>query len=257
MSSGVTPVKKEKVDLLNVHVYENREAMGKDAAHDVINKLKALLQQKDNVRMIFAAAPSQNEFLRILSEAEGIDWKRVTVFHMDEYIGLPDDSPEKFSQFLKDHIFDLVKPGTVHLINSANTVEEECQRYTELLAEAPIDIVCLGIGENGHIAFNDPPVADFKDSKVIKPVELDHICRQQQVNDGCFPTFDDVPTHALTLTIPTMLSADTLYCIVPGKNKHEAVQNTLYGPIDTSCPASILREHNNCTLYCDTDAYGL
>lgn len=257
MSSSITPVKQETVDQLKVQVYKNRNEMGKDAAYDVVAKLKALLKEKDHVRMIFAAAPSQNDFLKALSEADGIDWNRVTAFHMDEYIGLPDDAPQKFSQFLKDHIFDQVKPGTLHLINSSNTIEEECKRYGDLINEAPIDLICLGIGENGHIAFNDPPVADFEDVETIKAVELDDACRQQQVNDGCFPTFNDVPTHALTLTIPTMISANALYCIVPSKNKHEAVENALYGPIATSCPASILRTHKNCTLYCDTDAYGL
>jgi glucosamine-6-phosphate deaminase len=257
MSSGINPLKQETVNQLKVRVYENRDAMGKDAAYDVVEKLKLLLKKKENVRMIFAAAPSQSEFLKELSKADGIDWSRVTAFHMDEYIGLPDDAPQKFSQFLKENIFDIVNPATIHLINSSNTIEEECKRYGDLIREAPIDLISLGIGENGHIAFNDPPVADFNDHEVIKPVELDHACRQQQVNDGCFPTLNDVPTHALTLTIPTMMSADVLYCIVPNKNKHEAVKNTLNGPIDTSCPASILRRHPNCTLYCDTDAYGL
>lgn len=257
MSLGITPVKQETVDQLKVQVFKNRAEMGKVSAVDVVEKLKALLQQKENVRVVFAAAPSQSDFLKSLSEADGIDWSRVTAFHMDEYIGLPEGAPQKFSNFLKEHIFDIVQPGTLHLIDSSNGVEEECKRYGDLINEAPIDIVLLGIGENGHIAFNDPPVADFNDAETIKPVELDDACRQQQVNDGCFPSFDDVPTHALTLTIPTMISAEAMYCMVPSKNKHEAVKNTLNGPIATSCPASILRRHSNCTLYCDTDAYGL
>ncbi|MDF2724351.1 MAG: glucosamine-6-phosphate deaminase, partial [Paenibacillus sp.] len=152
--------------------------------------------------------------------------------------------------------FDLVKPGQVNLIDSSNSIEGECKRYGDLLREAPIDIVCLGIGENGHLAFNDPPVAEFDDPLTIKPVELDRACRQQQVNDGCFASFDDVPTHALTLTIPTLLSASYLYCMVPGPTKRAAVERTLDGEIATECPSTVLRRHPDCTLYVDRDSYG-
>ncbi|MEC0265463.1 glucosamine-6-phosphate deaminase [Paenibacillus anseongense] len=231
--------------------------MGAAAAVEAATKIKELLSRKDKVRIIFAAAPSQNEFLAELVNQQGIDWSRITAFHMDEYIGLPDDAPQKFSQFLSDRLFKLVKPGELHLIQSSTTIEQECQRYSDLIAAAPIDIICLGIGENGHIAFNDPPVADFEDSFIIKPVELDAACRQQQVNDGCFPDFDAVPTHALTLTIPTMMAGAHLFCIVPGPTKRAAVEQTLRGPISTSCPASILRTHSDCTLYVDRDSYGL
>lgn len=255
--SQFEPILTEQKDQLKVRVYETREAMGKDAADHAVAKIRELLAKQDRVRMIFAAAPSQNEFLEALTKADGIDWSRITAFHMDEYIGLPVGAPERFSQFLLDSIFNKVNPGEVHLIGLKDSTEEEISRYTELIQEAPIDIICLGIGENGHIAFNDPPVADFDDPAVIKPVELDDACRQQQVNDGCFPTFDDVPTHALTLTIPTMMSGKHLYCIVPGPTKREAVNNTLNGPISTSCPASILRKHSDCTLYTDKEAYGL
>lgn len=206
--------------------------------------------------MIFAAAPSQNEFLETLTAAEGIDWSRVVAFHMDEYIGLPVGAPQRFSQFLKEKLFDIVQPGEVHLIRSENTIEAECARYAALVNETPIDIVCLGIGENGHIAFNDPPVANFADTETIKPVELDAACRTQQVNDGCFPDFGSVPTHALTLTIPALMSARHLYCMVPGETKRQAVRETLHASISTACPATILRTHDHCTLYVDRDSYG-
>lgn len=255
MSEPNQSILQEQVDRLPVRVYADRQSMGKDAAKHTAAKMKELLSKKDKIRMVFAAAPSQNEFLETLVNEEGIDWTRVTAFHMDEYIGLPEDAPQRFSAFLCDHLFNIVKPGTVNLINCANSSVEECKRYGDLLNEAPIDIVCLGIGENGHIAFNDPPVADFDDAEVIKAVELDDSCRQQQVNDGCFPTFDAVPTHALTLTIPSLMSGAHLFCMVPGKTKHEAVKQTLRGPITTQCPASILREHADCTLYVDTDSY--
>lgn len=244
------------VDQLEVRVFSDRGSMGQAAGEAVAAKMKELLSAKPRIRMIFAAAPSQNEVLEALVKTEGIDWSRVTAFHMDEYIGLPSDASQRFSQFLSEKLFDLVKPGDVHLIDSSSSIEAECARYGRLVSEAPIDIVCLGIGENGHIAFNDPPVADFADSAVIKPVELDDACRQQQVNDGCFPTFDAVPTHALTLTIPTLMSGSHLYCVVPGPTKYDAVQHTLNDAIAEQCPATILRKHADCTLYVDTDSYG-
>lgn len=252
----INPIKTMQVDQLKVKVFGNRLEMGTAAGREAIAKIKEIIAAKGHVRMIFAAAPSQNEFLETLTKAEGIDWSKVTAFHMDEYIGLPGDAPQRFSHFLQDRLFKIVKPGQVHLIDCSADVEEERARYAKLLEEAPIDIVCLGIGENGHIAFNDPPVADFQDPEVIKPVELDEPCRQQQVNDGCFPTFADVPTHALTLTIPTLMSGSHLFCMVPGKTKTNAVRETLNGPITTACPATILRTHKDCTLYVDVDSFG-
>ncbi|MFD0961803.1 Gfo/Idh/MocA family protein [Paenibacillus chungangensis] len=244
------------VDALKVNVYDNRQEMGAAAGADVASAIKRLLQEKESIRMIFAAAPSQNELLASLRSDKEIDWSRITAFHMDEYNGLPQDAPQRFSNFLRSGLFDQVKPGTVHLIDSSNDSDAECKRYSELLNEAPIDIVCLGIGENGHLAFNDPPVADFRDPQAVKVVELDEACRQQQVNDGCFSAFVDVPTHAITLTIPTLLGASQLFCVVPGPTKRQAVQRTLNGPVSTECPSTILRQHSNCTLYVDRDSYG-
>jgi glucosamine-6-phosphate deaminase len=254
--SNALPIKTQTVDRLRVNVYPDRKALGDAAGADVAAKIRELQATKPNLRMIFAAAPSQNETLAALVKAGGIDWSRITAFHMDEYIGLPEDAPQRFSRFLRDRLFDLVKPGRVYLINSSNSIDDEARRYGALLREAPIDIVCLGIGENGHLAFNDPPVADFSDPLTIKPVELDDACRQQQVNDGCFPSFAAVPTHALTLTIPTLMSGAHLCCAVPGPTKRRAVQRTLSGPISTDCPSTILRRHPDCTLYVDRDSYG-
>jgi glucosamine-6-phosphate deaminase len=174
---------------------------------------------------------------------------------MDEYIGLTQDSPQSFSYFLTEHLFKAVKPRKVHLMNKYQNVVLAQQQYANLVSEAPIDIVCLGVGENGHLAFNDPPVADFNDRKLIKVVTLDEACRCQQVNDGCFKEIEQVPERALTLTIPALLSGKFLFCVVPGKSKSEAIKNLVEGEIATSCPASILRTHNNCTLYVDEDAY--
>ncbi|WP_261302190.1 glucosamine-6-phosphate deaminase [Paenibacillus andongensis] len=247
---------KQTVDSLKVKVFNDRRALGAAAGAEVAARIKQLLSIKQGIRIIFAAAPSQNELLTYLSEDESIDWARITAFHMDEYNGLPINAAQKFSRFLSERLFDQVKPGKVHLIDSSNESEEECHRYGELLRQAPIDIVCLGIGENGHIAFNDPPVADFNDQKVIKVVELDDACKQQQVNDGCFSSFDEVPTHALTLTIPTLFSGSHLFCVVPGPTKRKAVERTLNGSISTECPSTILRQHPDCTLYVDRDSYG-
>lgn len=249
------PVLSQTVDSLQVHVYKDRAAMGAAAAADTAKRINELLAVKSGIRIIFAAAPSQNELLEHLGN-HPIDWSRITAFHMDEYIGLPNHAPQRFSRYLQEHLFERVKPGKVHLIDSASTVGDECARYGKLLQEAPIDIVCLGIGENGHIAFNDPPVADFDDPEVIKAVELDDACRQQQVNDGCFQHFADVPTHALTLTVPALLGAAHLFCVVPGPTKRQAIERTLNGPVSTACPSSILRKHTDCTLYLDRDSYG-
>jgi glucosamine-6-phosphate deaminase len=250
------PLHSTTIDSLKVKVYADRRFMGQAAGGEVAARLKQKLKEQRLVRMIFAAAPSQLEMLARLAAEPDIDWSRVTAFHMDEYIGLPPDSPQLFSRFLQRHLFDKVKPGSVHPIDSTNDPEAECRRYAALLQRAPIDIVCLGIGENGHLAFNDPPVADFDDPKKVKIVELDETCRRQQVNDGCFPTLEDVPVRAITLTIPALMAGAALFCTVPGPTKRNAVRQTLHGPVSEQCPASILRRHPHCTLYLDRDAYG-
>jgi glucosamine-6-phosphate deaminase len=239
----------------DIHVSPSRDIMGQVAGANVEKKITELLKKKKTIRMIFAAAPSQNEMLAYLSASDKIDWDRITVFNMDEYIGLDNHAPQLFSTYLNQQLFEKVKLKNVHLINGQAPVEEEISRYAALLTEAPIDIVCLGIGENGHIAFNDPPVADFNDPQIIKMVQLDKACRTQQVNEGCFAKLDDVPKKALTITIPVIMAADYLFCIVPGTNKREAVYNTLNSTISPSCPASVLRKHPNCKFYFDEEAY--
>ena len=240
---------------LTVKIADNRTEMGKTAAADCAQTLKMLLAEQEIVSMIFAAAPSQNETLAALAAEPGIDWTRVIAFHMDEYVGLSTDHPQSFGTYLRTHIFSLLSFKAVHYLRGdAPDVDEECERYGKLLAENPVDIVCLGIGENGHIAFNDPHVAFFDDPEVIKLVELDQVCRQQQVNDGCFATLDDVPTHAYTLTIPTLVRAPWLFCTVPAPTKAEAVKNTVLGEVSERCPASILRTRPNAILFCDPDS---
>ena len=248
-------MKTYKVDKLNVEIYENRTLMGEAAARDIKAKIAQLLAEKQEINMIFAAAPSQNEVLKALAEDKEIEWHRVNAYHMDEYIGLDKDAPQGFGNFLKTHIFGLAPFKSVQYIDvTATDPEAEGARYGKLLDEHPTDIVVMGIGENGHIAFNDPPVADFNDPKTAKPVKLDEVCRQQQVNDGCFKSIDEVPTHAITLTVPTLVRAPYLFCIVPAPTKANAVRETLNGSIDEHCPASILRTHKNAKLYLDNES---
>lgn len=242
-------------DLLTVNQYDTRAEMGKAAAADVKARILALLDEKESINMIFAAAPSQNEVLAALAADAEIPWNRINAFHMDEYIGLSADAPQGFGNFLKAHIFGLVSFKSVNFINiSAPDANVESERYAALLAEYPADIVVMGIGENGHIAFNDPPVADFNDPKMVKPVQLDEICRNQQVNDGCFATLDDVPRTAITLTVPTLFAGKYIFCIVPGKTKANAINATINGPVSTACPATILRKHEHAVLYLDCDS---
>lgn len=242
----------QQVDQLCVEVHPTRDEMGRAAAEAAAKALTETIAANGAARVILASAPSQNELLDHLLAAP-IDWSRVTIFHMDEYVGLGPDHSASFRSYQQEHVLSRIKPGAFHGIRGeANDPDAECRRYAELLAEAPIDVVCLGIGENGHLAFNDPPVADFADPVLVKVVELDEVCRQQQVNDGCFPTLDAVPRHAITLTIPALLGGRELFCVVPGPRKAAAVRATLRGPIDTSCPASILRRHPRTRLYLDT-----
>ena len=243
-------------DLLQVKIYPTREEMGQSAAVDVADAIRVVLEQKEQVNIVFGAAPSQNEFLESLCCQNDIDWRRVNAFHMDEYVGLPADAPQGFGNFLKEKIFNKLPFRSVNYINGNSNPKEECERYTSLLQQHPLDIVCLGIGENGHIAFNDPAVADFDDPYWVKVVELDLACRQQQVNDGCFPSLEAVPTHAITLTIPALLSGERLICTVPGERKRAAVRRMLSGDISTECPATILRTKATCTVFIDKDCWG-
>ncbi len=246
-----------KADNLSVNIYDTRKNMGAAAAADIAACIKELLGRKSEIYMIFAAAPSQNEMLEALIADKEIEWNRVHALHMDEYVNLPSDAPQGFGNFLRRAIFDRVPFASVNLIGTDADSEATCRRYDALLAANKVDIVCMGIGENGHIAFNDPHVADFNDPCRIKKVDLDQKCRQQQVNDGCFQTIDQVPTHALTLTIPTLYNVENVFCVVPAATKAEAVNNTVNGPVSEICPASILRTHDNAILYTDSDSAAL
>ncbi|HEX5235813.1 MAG TPA: glucosamine-6-phosphate deaminase [Silvibacterium sp.] len=230
--------------------------MGRKAAADIAAEVRRRLAAQSKVRMIFAAAPSQAEMLASLIEQPKIDWSRMIAFHMDEYLGLPPDAPQRFGLWLRRAIFDRLPFAAVHLIEPGDDPSDSdvaAKQYAAKLAEAPIDIVCLGIGVNGHLAFNDPP-ADLNDPSAVKIVQLDEICRKQQVDDGGFRRIEDVPLYAITLTVPRLLAAGRLFCCVPGRSKREAVRRTLFDPIGPDCPATALRLHPNCAIYLDRES---
>lgn len=247
----------KQYDNLMVEIYENRELMGKAAAEAVAAKICELQKEKDEVRIVFASAPSQKEFLEHLSRNPDIDWKKVVAFNQDEWVGVSLEEDHSFGKFIKEKLYDIVHPGKCYFINGMNDMEEECERFGKLLTEKKIDIICLGVGENGHIAFNEPHEADFNDPKILKTIKLDERCRIQEFNDFNFASIDDVPTHGVTVTIPTILSVENIYTIVPSKRKAEAIKNALEGEITENCPASVLRRANRATLFMDYDAASL
>ena len=243
---------------LQVKIFDTRAEMGRVAAADFAAVVKELLQTKDTIRIIFAAAPSQDDFLAAAVADKSIDFSRVDAFHMDEYIGLDKYAPQGFGNFLRDRIFAKREFHSVHYLDGQNPDSEAaCESYAALLNEKPIDIVCMGIGENGHIAFNDPPVADFNDPKTVKVVKLDEVCRMQQVHDGCFQSIDEVPTHALSLTVPALMAAKYRFCVVPAPTKANAAKAMLNDAIDEHCPCTILRRTPGSILYLDADSSAL
>ena len=244
-----------QVDALSVRVYERLEDLAVAAAHAAHECLREAVSRQGQTAAILASAASQVRFLEVLTGLNGLDWSRVTLFHMDEYLGISDQHPASFRRFLREHVTQKVKPGTCHyLAGDALESIRECDRYGGLLQAQPIDLCCLGIGENGHVAFNDPPVAAFNDLRAVKIVKLDEACRRQQVGEGAFPNFDAVPQYALTLTIPTLCAAKRLIGVVPERRKARAVKDALRGPIQTACPASILRRQAHATLYLDAES---
>lgn len=250
-------VKVWQVEKLKVKLFRTREEMGHAAAEAVAQQMQAFMADKEVINIMFAAAPSQDEFLASLTARGDLDWSRVQAFHLDEYIGLPYDAPQRFVNYLKRHIFDQADMRKIYYLDEAGlgSAEEKCKRYASLLEENPIDIACIGIGENGHIAFNDPPVADFEDPLKVKIVELlDERCRHQQVHDGCFSLLDEVPAEAMTVTIPAIMDSNYIFCVVPGPTKQQAIKCTLEGPVNTMCPASSLRRHEQAVLFLDEEA---
>jgi glucosamine-6-phosphate deaminase len=243
-----------QVGQLRVLVHDSRLSLGEAAARGVADQMRRRLRAKGMIAVIFASAPSQEEFLAALAVQGAIDWQGITCFQMDEYIGLTPDAPQNFGRFLRERLFSRVRPGSVHYLNPEANPADEVARYGQLIKGSPAEITCAGIGENGHLAFNDPPFADFADPEPLRIVRMAESSRQQQVHDGCFASIDEVPTSALTFTIPTLFSAPYFSCVVPGARKAEAVRQMLLGPIAAECPASVLRRHPSAVLHLDRDS---
>ncbi len=244
-------------DKLTVKIFESRKLMGEAVATAVSKKINELLSEQPFVNIIFGAAPSQNEFFEALLTKD-VDWSKLNAFHMDEYVNLAADAPQGFGNFLKERLFDLAPFNTVNYIDgNVSDYEAEGLRYSALLNKFETDIVCLGVGENTHLAFNDPHVADENDPYLVKRVDLDEACRTQQVNDGCFKTIDEVPTHALTLTLPALLKAPYAFCTVPAEKKAKAIFHTLNEEISDNFPSTLLRKHKNAILFLDHQSSAL
>ncbi|MDP9375893.1 MAG: glucosamine-6-phosphate deaminase [Chloroflexota bacterium] len=247
-----------RVGAMGVAVLASGRAVGEAAAEHAAGILAGAVRANGSARVIIATGNSQLPFVEALCVRAAIPWGRITAFHMDEYVGMTEAHPASFRRWIRERIEEPLRPRAVHyLAGDAADREAECRRYEALLREAPIDLVCMGIGENGHIAFNDPPVADFADPVWVKVVELDEACRRQQVGEGHFAGMADVPTHALTLTVPALLAPRALQMVAPERRKAEAVRAALTGPVDTACPASILREQAHALLFLDTESAAL
>ncbi|HEX5484289.1 MAG TPA: glucosamine-6-phosphate deaminase [Terriglobia bacterium] len=249
------PLRSFVVDRASVSIYASKEDAGAAAAVEAASALRHALSTKERARIIVATGNSQEDFIRALISSPDIDWSRIEVFHMDEYVGISDSHPASFRRWVRTRLVEIVHPGQVHYLNGdASDLTGECKRYARLLKSAPIDLCCLGFGENRHIAFNDPHAANFSDPIAVKEVTLDEACRRQQVGEGHFPGLDAVPREALTLTCPALLSAQRLVCCVPERRKAAAVKDALTGPITTACPASIVRTHPGAAIFLDLES---
>ena len=248
-------IKQFTIDQLPVQVFSSASDLGAAAAQQAANILRQAIELKGEARIILATGNSQLQFLEALRVIDGIDWSRVTAFHMDEYLGIEPDHPASFPLYLEQHFLQHVSIGKFHPVPAQPTnVQQACDDYAALLREAPIDLVAMGFGENGHLAFNDPPFADFDDPLWVKVVTLDDVSRQQQVGEGHFPDLAAVPVHAITLTIPALLAPSHILCIVPEARKANAVHACLTLPISEQRPGSVLRSVPHASLYLDVDS---
>lgn len=248
----VKPLQSFSIKQAHVEVYQDPAAMGQAAAHAAAGILGRAIGRSGAARIVVGTGPSQQELIANLVAAPELDWSAIEVFHMDEYTGIGADHPASFRRWLRTHVAERVKPKAVHYMEGdAADLEAECRRYTQLLSAAPIDITFLGFGENGHIAFNDPHVADFNDPLTVKRVLLDERCRLQQVGEGHFPSIGAVPPEAITITCPALLRCRTVFAFVPDQRKAEAVRCGLEGPLSESCPASLVPAHPDARIYLD------
>jgi glucosamine-6-phosphate deaminase len=255
MASSVT---ERTYDRLRVRIHPDQPSLGADAAQAAVAILNKTIQERGEANFMMATGNAGLHFLAALRQHKDVDWTKVNLFHMDEYKGITATHSASFRLFIHKNLSDWLPFKTANYIEGdAPSAEAEAKRYAELLIKYPIDLCHCGIGENGHLAFNDPPVADFNDPLLVKIVQLDQSCRLQQVGEGHFPNLAAVPTHAITVTIPGLLRAKSIICVVPETRKAKAVHDALLGPIATSCPSSILRRQSQAVLYLDRDSASL
>ncbi|HEY6624384.1 MAG TPA: glucosamine-6-phosphate deaminase [Acidimicrobiales bacterium] len=244
------PIVARRVDRLDVEVHRDSAAMARVAADRAAGTLRAAVKERGVAHAMFATGNSQLDFVDALTTATpGVPWSKTVVFHMDEYVGIGPDHPAGFQRWIRERIVDRVHPRSAFYVDGLDEPDRSCRHYAELLRAHPLDLCCLGIGENGHLAFNDPPVADFVDPLDVKEVDLDEACRTQQVNEGHFAHLGLVPARAITVTIPALLRAATVLAVVPEHRKAEPVRTSLVGPVATDCPASALRTKAGATLF--------
>jgi glucosamine-6-phosphate deaminase len=242
---------------MEIRVFETKTELGAAAAARAAEVLRAAIAEKGHARAIAATGASQFEFLDALIASEGIDWDRVELFHLDEYVGLPESHPASFRRYLKERLVGKVHPGTFHFIDGeAADPQAECRRVGALIAEAPVDVGFVGIGENGHLAFNDPP-ADFETEEPYIVVELDEPCRRQQLGEGWFQSLDEVPPKAISMSVRQILKARELVVSVPDARKAQAVKDCLEGEVTPRHPSSILQRHPRATVFLDRDSASL
>lgn len=243
---------------LQVRVHPDLAALARAAADGAAARIREAISDRGVANVMFATGNSQLAFVdALVASSPGIAWSRVVVFHMDEYVGVGRDHPASFQRWISERISDRIHPLAAHYLDGSSEPERECERYSALLREHPVDLCCLGIGENGHLAFNDPGVADFADPEDVKVAQLDSVCRQQQVDEGHFPDLQSVPAMAVTVTIPALLRARRVLVVVPETRKAPAVREALEGPLATSCPASVLRTCAHAVLHLDKDSGSL
>ena len=241
---------------MKVSIAESKKQMGVLAADEAARKIVEAIRARGEARVIFASAASQFDFIEALIAQTEIDWSKVAGFHLDEYVGLSADHPASFRRFLKERLLaKLPRPvkSFTFVGGDAPDTAAECARLEAAVREKPVDLACIGIGENGHIAFNDPP-ADFETKAAYAIVALDEVCRRQQVGEGWYPDLDHVPTHAFSMTVPQIMASKSIVVIAPDSRKADAVAAAVEGPLTNLCPASILRNHPDCTLYVDRPA---
>lgn len=248
------PIRELTFGSLRMQVYADRAAAGTAAAHDAAEAMRQQAAGRDKIGVIFATGASQTAMLGALTTIEGIPWEKVLGFHMDEYIDIDPNHPASFRRFLRERLTSRVPIGHFLGVDGNKDPAAECRDYEEALRRAQPQLCLLGIGENGHLAFNDPAEANFQDTADMKVVSLDDACRAQQVAEGWFPNLNEVPRKALTLTIPALFRTQKLLASVPGPRKAAIVRRTALEPISTACPATILRTHPDATVYLDPDS---